>query len=685
MPKILLLGLGCIGGCVYQMLSDYFDNIELTILDKMDNLEQEVLKYKSTSKLNMDFKVNIIQGRIKKKNYIELLTPLFKSVDAVINLTTEVSSKLLVLLADECNVVYLDAAVEMFEKCFMSIHQRHKDMRELKTKKTALLEHGMNPGVISYLCQMGESLCDFKPDIVYITEYDTHVLKESDSNIFYNTWSPYGLYEEITEKSEMSWCCKLSEEFKKKNGITQYDQSIIFSKPGYMIILDSWTPDPNQPFDTNNKGILYKGYVVTHGETETIGKRIGNINCAFVFRICPEAQKGLNKWESSLAPKYVQMFGKDIKHGSDTIGVLLGNKESNKTFWIGNKVTVEDAMKVSVLQNGATITVAAACLAGIKWCLNNPDEGILFPDDIKDYMHIWNDCKKYMGQIIHLPGPSLSQLNTIPNTVNIYYVFTKITSNNIDIWLKYAQKQSQGKAVSLAFAYNKNFNVDGSTHFLKVLQTNIYDIYVAYIVEGGPKEVTDEDINFYDINEYGTSDSYFSRILMFMTVTCKPNSSVSTHLGISTSIEGVLKNVKGLSMNLHKFAVEQTKILYPSLKYMINSPSWIMESILIKSGINIHIGTYELKKELENSEMTYNQYKKLYPDGSIEKFNQMQYKLNFKYFGKDVFLLDMMEKYPPILSITNKILIKGVEVDAPWLSNTVYKPSGSTHWIVWEI
>jgi len=78
MPKILLLGLGCIGGCVYQILPDYFDNIELTILDKIDNLEEEVLKYKSTSKLNMNFKVNIIKSKIKKKNYVELLTPLFK-------------------------------------------------------------------------------------------------------------------------------------------------------------------------------------------------------------------------------------------------------------------------------------------------------------------------------------------------------------------------------------------------------------------------------------------------------------------------------------------------------------------------------------------------------------------------------------------------------------------------------
>jgi len=148
MPRILLLGLGCVGGCVYQMISNYFDNIELTILDKMDNLEQEILKYKSTSKLNMNFNTHSINAEITKENYIDLLTPLFKSVDAVINLTTRVDSKLLVLLADKCNIVYLDAAVELFTKCFVPIYHRHKEMRELKVRKTALLEHGMNPGVI---------------------------------------------------------------------------------------------------------------------------------------------------------------------------------------------------------------------------------------------------------------------------------------------------------------------------------------------------------------------------------------------------------------------------------------------------------------------------------------------------------------------------------------------------------
>jgi homospermidine synthase len=56
-----------------------------------------------------------------------------------------------------------------------------------------VLEIGMNPGLISCLCQRALRDSGFKAedvDTVHVTEFDTHVLKpgRKDPNAFYNTW-----------------------------------------------------------------------------------------------------------------------------------------------------------------------------------------------------------------------------------------------------------------------------------------------------------------------------------------------------------------------------------------------------------------------------------------------------------------------------------------------------------------
>jgi len=415
--RILLLGLGCVGGCCYQMLTHYFKNVSLTILDKMKDLDKEIKRYKDTSKLDMNFDTKSIEAEIKESNYKDLLLPLFKTHDAVLNLTTRVNSKNLILLANECNIPYLDAAVELFTTCRVSIYDRHQELYDLRDsiKSTCILEHGMNPGIISYFSRIGQEHCGFKPDICYITEYDTHILKPEfkDKDSFYNTWSPYGLYEEATEQAECSWNQNFkNKSFDKKEHFVQNGQMLLFNYPGYQVELEAFTPDI---LGDLVKWIKYKGAVVTHGETETISKRIGNVNCAFVFRVCPNAKEGLNKWGMEEAPKYVQMQGQYIQSGNDTIGCLLGKKDRN-LWWIGNKVTNEEAISlVSCIQNGATITVAAACLAGIKWALNNPNKGLLFPDEIEDYKTIWEDTKPFMGTILSTELPhAFEELNLHP-------------------------------------------------------------------------------------------------------------------------------------------------------------------------------------------------------------------------------------------------------------------------------
>jgi homospermidine synthase len=59
----------------------------------------------------------------------------------------------------------------------------------------------MNPGLISFLVNRALRDSGFAAedvDTIHVTEFDTHKLRAEcrDENVFYNTWSPFGLFEE---------------------------------------------------------------------------------------------------------------------------------------------------------------------------------------------------------------------------------------------------------------------------------------------------------------------------------------------------------------------------------------------------------------------------------------------------------------------------------------------------------
>jgi len=220
---------------------------------------------------------------------------------------------------------------------------------------------------------------------------------KKNPNAFYNTWSPFGLYEEAIESAELAW--PLSKP--APTHASRFDQMLVYpNHAGYEVYVDSVTPIISDEGEW--KGYKnYQGYVVTHGETETISRFFGKeIVCAFVFRTPPDATECLLKWGKEEAPEYVMMEGRNCEKGGDTIGVLLRSTTKKKAWWIGSACTSRQAEKlVSPIQNGATITVAAACLAGVVWALKNPNKGVLFPDDIcdGDFESVWENSKRYMG------------------------------------------------------------------------------------------------------------------------------------------------------------------------------------------------------------------------------------------------------------------------------------------------
>jgi len=105
---------------------------------------------------------------------------------------------------------------------------------------------------------------------------------------------------------------------------------IFKDRSGYEVYLDSLTPVITDAGDFEGWK-KYQGFVVTHGETETISRFLGgNIICAFVFRTPPDATESLLKWKKEEAPQYVMMEGRNVQKGGDTIGVLLSSRTKKK-------------------------------------------------------------------------------------------------------------------------------------------------------------------------------------------------------------------------------------------------------------------------------------------------------------------------------------------------------------------
>lgn len=158
-----------------------------------------------------------------------------------------------------------------------------------------------NLGLISWLlmrCLRDAGFADDEVDTVHVTEYDTHVLRadcKESNGTFYNTWSPFGLHEEARKKSEMAWYGPVPAGWVPDGHLITHSLC-----SGFEVCLQSVTP--RWTSQTTWEFARYSGFVITHGEVETISYRLGrNIKCAFVYHTCPDATESMQHWQQEHA------------------------------------------------------------------------------------------------------------------------------------------------------------------------------------------------------------------------------------------------------------------------------------------------------------------------------------------------------------------------------------------------
>jgi homospermidine synthase len=373
---------------------------------------------------------------LTQDNFRACLKPLLRAGDVLLNLATDVNSCALIELAQSLDALYLDTVIEPWGNWYANA-ARPPDQRtnyvlreealRLSGRSTAVLTHGANPGLVSHFAkralmnvakQAGLGAQPTRRDqwaalaqsldlrLVQIAEYDSQQsVCHRQVDQFFNTWSVAGFVAEACQPAELGWGTHEkvwpSDARRHANGC---GAAIYLTRPGGSVRVKSWAPGIG-PFH---------GFLVTHGESISLADFLtlpgsGSTpryrpSVHYAYRPCDSAVASLHDlagrhWDTTGMRQQVLMD--EIVGGSDTLGILLGCGASG-CYWYGSRMTVGQARSLipgTQAMNATTMQVAAGVLAGLVWAMENPQRGVVEPEDM-DSERVLDIASPWLGELV---------------------------------------------------------------------------------------------------------------------------------------------------------------------------------------------------------------------------------------------------------------------------------------------
>jgi len=477
--NIVFFGFGGVAECTLPVLLRHInvDPSKITIVDMLD--KSEVLKDW------VEKGIVFVQTQIVEKNLKDILKKYLKEGDFLIDVCYDIACSELLQYCKDNKIFYINTSVEEwnyidgfdkrtpYEK---SLYSRQQEIDALiqswdeNDGVTAILDMGANPGLISHFMKQGlvdlaksqkvgtkttnrndyATLAkDLGVKVVIDSERDTQILiRPKEVGEFVNTWSVLGLVEEAKSPAELGWGTHEDEipehaTVPKKGPKNQ----IFLSQMGMHTFMRSFVPaDPKIPLkdgEVSVDGYEIVGCLIRHGEAYTISKFLttedGSYRPTVYYCYLPSdatvaslrefASQNYCKDNDYKPLRQRIMYENDILSGSDTLGAMLGGYDDTHVWWCGTSLNIEDARVLAPLQNATTIQVAIGLTAGICWALENPQSGVVRPEDL-DTEFVLNIAKPYLGTFISQEY----EWSPIKNYINQY---SERTDNNIDetnIW-----------------------------------------------------------------------------------------------------------------------------------------------------------------------------------------------------------------------------------------------------------
>jgi homospermidine synthase len=430
---IVLVGFGSIGTGFLPLLLRHiaFDHAELTIIDPSD----------AHRAIAEQHGVRFVQQALTAENHRELLTPLLVKDGRpgfCVNVSVDVSSIAIMELCKNLGALYIDTVVEPWlgyytdpelsvaDRSNYALREMLLDLRRRQPGgPTALSCCGANPGMVSWFVK--QALLDLASDLgrevpvpadreswgrlamelgvkgIHIAERDTQRAKApKPPEVFVNTWSVEGFVSEALQPAELGWGTHEKEvPVDGRRHTHGCDAAIYLLRPGAGTKVRSWTP----------RARAQHGFLITHDESISIadyltvrddsGAVLYRPTCHYAYHPCNDAVLALHEMAGrQWRPQETFHILKpdEIADGRDELGVLLYGHAKN-AYWYGSQLSIEETRELAPYQNATGLQVTSAVLAGVVWAIENPDEGILEPDEI-DFARCLEIQGPYLGPVV---------------------------------------------------------------------------------------------------------------------------------------------------------------------------------------------------------------------------------------------------------------------------------------------
>lgn len=387
-----------------------------------------------------DFGVKHRIEPIKPENYRAVLEPLVGPGDFLLNLSVDVSSVELVKFARERRALYLDTCIEPWTGGYVdtavdpavrsnySIRHSALALRmpdgDASPRPTAVLTHGANPGLVSHFLK--QALINIATDlglefvepssreewaalaqrlgvkVVHVAERDTQVPSiPKKVGEFVNTWSVDGFISEGSQPAELGW--GTHEKSLPPDGRTHAfgtGAAIYLMQPGAATRVRTWAP----------KAGHIHGFLITHSEAISIadyytvhdgGQAVYRPTCHYAYHPSDSAVMSIHEfagrnWRDQ--PEKRILLNEILPGGMDELGVLVAGHARN-AYWYGSQLSIDEARALAPYNNATSLQVTIAVLSGMVWAIENPQRGIVEPDEM-DYKRNLEICMPYLGTVV---------------------------------------------------------------------------------------------------------------------------------------------------------------------------------------------------------------------------------------------------------------------------------------------
>ena len=437
--KVLIIGYGSVGKCTLPVLLKHIDipYKNITVIDFADKREALIPWTRKGVKYS--------QEKLTPINIARTLSKYVSAGGIIIDLSWNIDCIDMLNWCHDNKVMYVNTSVEEWDpyanidkKTLLekSLYYKQMEIRKLISKwngaTTAVLDHGANPGLVSHFTKKGiidiaksvlkknmmskssrkviERLVHDKKfahlamelgiKVIHCSERDTQIAnKPKRVDEFVGTWSIEGLREEATSPVEMGWGTHEKRLPELANVPTYGPKNQIFlSQMGMNTWVRSWVPYQE-----------IVGMVIRHAEAFSIsdkltvwegGRAIYRPTVHYAYMPCDETVSSLHELRCrnyELQPS-TRIMADEIIKGEDILGVLLMGHKYN-SWWTGSMLDIKESRRLIPHQNATTTQVAIGVVSAVMWMIENPNEGVLLPDDLP-HEFILNIAKPYLGRFV---------------------------------------------------------------------------------------------------------------------------------------------------------------------------------------------------------------------------------------------------------------------------------------------